>query len=158
RAMALAMAGSRAASASNASCRISAERVRIVPRLISPPVADIAGSDRHIGIGRDGLMAKLFVVTRNGEERELTASPGLAVMAILRDGGVDEVLALCGGCCSCATCHVYFDDATLSKLSKMSEDESDLLDSSDHRQPQSRLSCQIPFSDALDGARVTVAP
>lgn len=51
-------------------------------------------------------MPKLIVVTRNGEERVLMGEAGLSVMEVIRDGGIDEVLALCGGCCSCATCHI----------------------------------------------------
>jgi 2Fe-2S ferredoxin len=101
-------------------------------------------------------MAKLVVVTRKGEEREIEATTGLSVMEVLRDGGVDEVLALCGGCCSCATCHVYVDSDV--ELPAMSQDEDDLLDSSDHRNERSRLSCQLPFTAAMDGVRVTVAP
>ncbi|HQQ07933.1 MAG TPA: 2Fe-2S iron-sulfur cluster-binding protein, partial [Novosphingobium sp.] len=66
-------------------------------------------------------------------------------------------LALCGGCCSCATCHVHIDGAFADKVPAMSEDENDLLDSTDHRDANSRLSCQIPLTDALDGMRVTLA-
>jgi 2Fe-2S ferredoxin len=102
-------------------------------------------------------MAKLVVVTRKGEEREIEATTGLSVMEVLRDGGIDEVLALCGGCCSCATCHVYVDGHE-ADLPPMSQDEDDLLDSSDHRNERSRLSCQLPFTAAMDGVRVTVAP
>ena len=69
----------------------------------------------------------------------------------------DELLALCGGCCSCATCHVHVDPEFAAKLPDMSEDEDDLLESSSDRNATSRLSCQIPFSDALDGLRVTIA-
>jgi 2Fe-2S ferredoxin len=79
-------------------------------------------------------------------------------MEVIRDNGIDELLALCGGCCSCATCHVHVDPAFADKLPAMSEDESDLLDSSDHRNERSRLSCQIQFSAALDGLKVTIAP
>src|ERR1700754_4792587 len=102
-------------------------------------------------------MPKLIVVTREGEESTLEAETGLSVMEVIRDNGIDELLALCGGCCSCATCHVFVDPSFADKLPAMSEDESDLLDSSDHRDANSRLSCQIPFSDALDGLRVTIA-
>ncbi|MFS0735422.1 2Fe-2S iron-sulfur cluster-binding protein [Sphingomonas sp. 1P06PA] len=103
-------------------------------------------------------MPKLIVTTREGEEQVLEGDAGLSVMEVIRDGGIDELLALCGGCCSCATCHVKVDPAFLDLLPAMSEDENDLLDSSDHRDEQSRLSCQIPFSDALDGLKVTIAP
>ena len=102
-------------------------------------------------------MPKLIVTTRDGAVQELEGQAGLSVMEIIRDGGVDELLALCGGCCSCATCHVYVDPAFAGSITPMSEDENDLLDSSDHRNDMSRLSCQIPFSAALDGLKVTIA-
>jgi 2Fe-2S ferredoxin len=102
-------------------------------------------------------VAKLKVVTREGTEIVLEGSDGLSVMEIIRDGGVDELLALCGGCCSCATCHVHVDPAFADQLPPMSDDENDLLDSSEHRDERSRLSCQIPFSDTMDGLTVTIA-
>ncbi|AXJ95999.1 MULTISPECIES: 2Fe-2S iron-sulfur cluster-binding protein [unclassified Sphingomonas] len=101
-------------------------------------------------------MAKLIVVTRAGEEREINGEAGLSVMEVIRDGGIDEILALCGGCCSCATCHVHVDPAFADKLPPMGEDENDLLDSVDDRDATSRLSCQLPFGPALDGMRVTI--
>ena len=82
----------------------------------------------------------------------------LAVLPDISANGFDELLALCGGCCSCATCHVYVDPAFADSLPAMSEDENDLLDSSDHRNDTSRLSCQVVLTDALDGLRVTIAP
>ena len=103
-------------------------------------------------------MPKLTVVTREGTESTLDGQSGLSVMEIIRDAGFDELLALCGGCCSCATCHVFVDPGFEGKLPAMSEDENDLLDSSDHRGATSRLSCQIPFTDALDGLRIIIAP
>lgn len=102
-------------------------------------------------------MPKLIVVSREGQESVVEGEAGLSVMEIIRDNGFDELLALCGGCCSCATCHIHVDPAFADRLPAMSEDENDLLDSSDHRDDTSRLSCQIPFSDALDGLRVTIA-
>ena len=103
-------------------------------------------------------MPKLVVVTREGEESTIEVGDGVTVMEAIRDNGFDELLALCGGCCSCATCHVMVDPAFSDKLPAMSEDEDDLLESSDHRAANSRLSCQIPFTDALDGLKVTIAP
>ena len=102
-------------------------------------------------------MPKLIVVTREGAEQEIEGEAGLSVMEVIRDAGIDELLALCGGCCSCATCHVHVDPDFLDRLPPMSEDENDLLDSSDARTETSRLSCQVPFEDALDGLRVTIA-
>ncbi|MEA1085284.1 2Fe-2S iron-sulfur cluster-binding protein [Sphingomonas sp. CD22] len=103
-------------------------------------------------------MTQLFVTTREGDLRTLDATPGLSVMEVIRDGGIDELLALCGGCLSCATCHVVVDPADAGRLLPISSEEADLLDGLDHRAPTSRLACQIPFDDALDGLRVTVAP
>jgi len=102
-------------------------------------------------------MPKLIVTTRSGETREVEAGAGLTVMEAIRDNGFDELLALCGGCCSCATCHVHVDPEFAALLPPMSQDEDDLLDSSDDRDQTSRLSCQIPFADELDGLRVTIA-
>ena len=102
-------------------------------------------------------MPKLIVVTREGEEREIMGETGLSVMEVIRDAGIDELLALCGGCCSCATCHVHVDPAFAAKLPKMGEDENDLLDSTSDRDATSRLSCQIAFVPALDGLKVTIA-
>lgn len=102
-------------------------------------------------------MAKLIVVTRNGEERAVEGEAGLSVMEVIRDNGFDELLALCGGCCSCATCHVHVDPAFIDRLPAMGEDENDLLDSSMDRDETSRLSCQIRFDDSLDGLKVRIA-
>ena len=102
-------------------------------------------------------MAKLVIINGEGAEKEVEVSNGFSVMEAIRDNGFDELLSLCGGCCSCATCHVYIDSAFADKVPAMSDDENDLLDSSDHRQPTSRLACQVKMSDALDGMKVTIA-
>ncbi|WP_085809807.1 2Fe-2S iron-sulfur cluster-binding protein [Sphingomonas sp. TZW2008] len=102
-------------------------------------------------------MPKLIVTLRDGEEREITGEAGLSVMEVIRDAGIDEILALCGGCCSCATCHIHVDPAFADKLSPISEDENDLLDSSSSRDAYSRLSCQVPFDASLDGLKVRIA-
>ena len=102
-------------------------------------------------------MPKLVVVNQAGAEREVNAEVGRSLMEVIRDNGFDELLALCGGCCSCATCHVHVDPAFVDKLPPIGADENDLLDSSDHRDEFSRLSCQVPITEALDGLRVTLA-
>ena len=102
-------------------------------------------------------MPVLSVTTREGATRRIQAEAGLSVMEVIRDAGVDELLALCGGCCSCATCHVHVDPEWLPRLAPISGDEDDLLDSSSDRGASSRLSCQIPFTHALDGLAVTSA-
>ncbi len=102
-------------------------------------------------------MPTLIVTKRDGETVEIDGKAGLSVMEVIRDNGIDELLALCGGCCSCATCHVHVDPAFADRIKPMSEDENDLLESSDHRNETSRLSCQIDFGPEQDGLRVTIA-
>lgn len=103
-------------------------------------------------------MVKLTIVNRDGEERTIEADKDLTLMENIRDNGFDELLALCGGCCSCATCHVHIDPEWIGKVGEVNEDEDDLLESSDHRNEFSRLSCQVELSDALDGLKVSIAP
>jgi 2Fe-2S ferredoxin len=103
-------------------------------------------------------MPTLIVVDRKGQEKAVEGEVGLSVMEVIRDNGFDELLALCGGSCSCATCHVFVDAKWTYAVGAPHEDEADLLDSSDHRAESSRLSCQIPFTAALDGLKVTIAP
>jgi len=103
------------------------------------------------------VMARLFVIQRDGSQSAIEAGDGRSVMELMRDHGIDELLAMCGGCCSCATCHVHVDPAFADKLPPMSGEENDLLDCAGSRDAHSRLSCQIPFTDALDGLRVTIA-
>ncbi|TCN16435.1 2Fe-2S iron-sulfur cluster-binding protein [Sinorhizobium americanum] len=103
-------------------------------------------------------MSNFTVISRNGQVVSVEGRAGISLMEHIRDAGVDELLALCGGCCSCATCHIYVDDDVQEHLPSLSVDEDDLLDSSDHRLPQSRLSCQIPFAPELAGMIVTLAP
>lgn len=103
-------------------------------------------------------MATLVVTTREGGVCELDGQYGHSVMENIRGACVDELLALCGGCLSCATCHVHVDEADFNRLPPMSQDEDDLLGSTNSRTATSRLSCQIPFSHALAGLRVTIAP
>ncbi|MGB8364448.1 MAG: 2Fe-2S iron-sulfur cluster-binding protein [Rhizomicrobium sp.] len=102
-------------------------------------------------------MTKLIVTTRKGKTHTLDAATGMSVMEVIRDAGIDEMLALCAGVCSCATCHVHVDPALAETLPPMSEDESDLLEGSSHRDARSRLACQIRMKDSLSGLRVTIA-
>lgn len=103
-------------------------------------------------------MPKLIVIDRAGSEKEVDATAGLSVMENIRDAGFDELLAVCGGCCSCATCHVIIDDAWTREVGVAGGEEDALLDGSNHRVAASRLSCQIVMSEELAGLRVTIAP
>ena len=101
-------------------------------------------------------MTTINLINRDGSRQLLEAQDGYSLMELIRNAGVAELLALCGGCLSCATCHVQIDDAYLSKLPAMSADENDLLDGSEHRNANSRLSCQVSVTAALDGMTVTI--
>lgn len=103
-------------------------------------------------------MTLLNVTMRTGEMRAIEARPGVSAMETIRDGGIDEILAICGGCCSCATCHVYVAEEDWSRLSPPSRDEAELLEFGEHPTAWSRLSCQIKMSEALNGLKVTIAP
>ena len=102
-------------------------------------------------------MPELIVTTREGETLSLPFSPGATAMEVIRDGGIDELLALCGGCCSCATCHVHVDPAFAALLPPISVDEDALLDGSGDRDEHSRLACQLRLHDQHAGLRVTIA-
>ena len=100
-------------------------------------------------------MSKLIVVDRGGTEKMVDGEADLSVMELIRGSGFDELLAICGGCRSCATCHVYVDEAWREKVGSPSPMEEDMLDFGFDMRPNSRLSCQIKVSDELDGLVVS---
>ena len=102
-------------------------------------------------------MTKIIVKDRQGKVQELTADIGLTLMEIIRDAGMD-IEAACGGCCACATCHLYVDKDWFSKLSAKEDDEESMLDQTFNIKDNSRLGCQIEFNEGLDGIKVELAP
>lgn len=103
-------------------------------------------------------MAQMIVVDRDGKQHEVEAKPGLKVMEILRELDYG-VAAICGGLCSCATCHVYIDQQWAGRLPKAQSDELELLrEIPDFREGTSRLSCQVDFTEGLDGLKLQIAP
>jgi 2Fe-2S ferredoxin len=102
-------------------------------------------------------MPRLIVVNRDGDEQEIDSASGRSVMELIRHAGIEEMLAICGGCRSCATCHIYVDPVFTHQMPSMSEEENTLLSLSDHRRDNSRLACQIPFRAELDGLKVQIA-
>jgi len=101
-------------------------------------------------------MPKATFIEHNGTRHEVTAAPGLSLMRAAIDNKVPGIDADCGGQCACATCHVYVDPAWEAKLAPPSEMEADMLSFAATTRPNSRLSCQIPLTDALDGIVVTM--
>ena len=102
-------------------------------------------------------MSKIIVKDRDGKSHNLKAEIGMSLMEIIRDAGLD-IEAACGGCCACATCHVYVGDHWIEKLNNKDEDEESMLDQAFNVSKNSRLSCQIDFTDELDGILLTLAP
>lgn len=100
-------------------------------------------------------MSHITIIDRAGQKREAALKGQGNLMQLIRDAGLDELQAICGGSLSCGTCHVYIDGAD---AGVPSEGEMDLLDSSPNRRPQSRLSCQIDMTSLPAGAMVTLAP
>lgn len=103
-------------------------------------------------------MVRLVVTIRSGETREIEAPEGLSAQKAIQNSGIGELLALCGGCCSCGTCHVYVASDWASRLPAMSDSEDGLLECSDHRAANSRLACQLSLSAAIDGLAIRIAP
>ncbi|MGA9657902.1 MAG: 2Fe-2S iron-sulfur cluster-binding protein [Asticcacaulis sp.] len=96
-------------------------------------------------------MAKITYIEASGTEHTIEAKPGQSVMEGAVKNNIPGIDADCGGACACATCHVYVDEAWVDATGKASVMEESMLDFANDLQPNSRLSCQIIVSDALDG-------
>jgi len=96
-------------------------------------------------------MPKIKYVEHNGKEHDVEVPEGWTVMEGAVKNLIPGIDADCGGACACATCHVYVDKAWLEKLEPMQEMEKTMLDFAEGVESNSRLSCQIKVSEALDG-------
>lgn len=101
-------------------------------------------------------MAKITYTQPDGSTQVVDAEPGMTVMEAAKKNLVPGIEAECGGACSCATCHVYVDEAWREKVGPPSEMEEDMLDFAFDVRPSSRLSCQIKVTAELDGLIVAV--
>jgi 2Fe-2S ferredoxin len=99
----------------------------------------------------------ILVTDIEGKEHDLPAVAEWSVMEIIREGGL-PILAQCGGSCACATCHVYVDATWKDKLAEPNEEEIGMLDGAFDVKEDSRLACQLIFTDKIDGLKVTLAP
>ncbi len=102
-------------------------------------------------------MAKITFIDSNGVARIVDAEIGSTVMETAIKNGIPAIEAECGGACSCSTCHVYVDEAWRAATGEPSPMEEDMLDFAFDVRPNSRLSCQIKVTEALDGL-VVVTP
>jgi 2Fe-2S ferredoxin len=98
-------------------------------------------------------MPKVTYIEHDGNPHEVEVPVGLSVMRGAVDNNVPGIDADCGGECACATCHVYVDPAwlDLTGLPEPGSQEASMLSFAAVAEPNSRLSCQIPMRDELDG-------
>jgi ferredoxin, 2Fe-2S len=101
-------------------------------------------------------MAKITFIQHNGSEQTVEGQTGMSVMETAVKNMVPGIDADCGGACACATCHVYVEPDWREKVGARNPMEEDMLDFAFDVRDESRLSCQIKVSDALDGLRVRV--
>jgi ferredoxin, 2Fe-2S len=105
-------------------------------------------------------MVDIHVRERDGTERVVSTRLGGSLMEALRDADTG-VEGICGGNCSCGTCHVYVAEDWAGLLAPPSIDETDMLDAVGdvvERRQTSRLGCQIPLTEAIDGIALEIAP
>lgn len=103
-------------------------------------------------------MPVLKVVDRDGREHDVEAKSGLKLMETLRELDYG-IAAICGGMCSCATCHIFVATDWVPRLPSPQGDERELLVELEHYDAgRSRLSCQVDFDESLDGLELTLAP
>ena len=126
----------------------------------SPPLRITAGMVAYIYMNllilediREGSGVIKFV-RRNGEAATVAARAGASMLELCRDAGIDELDALCGGNCSCATCHIQLDAEGYALFPAPEDDEADLLDGCGHRTAHSRLACQLVLPN--DGVEMVV--
>jgi 2Fe-2S ferredoxin len=102
-------------------------------------------------------MPRVTYISHDGKQTVLDVPVGTSVMQAAVLNGIDGIVAECGGSCMCATCHVFVDDALLAKLPEMELGEDAMLDGTAvPRQPNSRLSCQLVMTPAMEGLVVTM--
>ena len=102
-------------------------------------------------------MSKILATDRDGTQHELAGRERASLMEILRQAGL-SIEALCSGSCQCATCHVFVEEPWLSKLKPQTDFELAALEGEGSEiRENSRLACQISWSDDLDGIILTVA-
>jgi 2Fe-2S ferredoxin len=94
---------------------------------------------------------RIYYIEQNGVVHDIVADAGESAMQIAVDHLLPGITGDCGGCCSCATCHVYVDDAWRERLPPASDEETMMLEGAVDVRPESRLGCQIRLTEELDG-------
>jgi ferredoxin, 2Fe-2S len=101
-------------------------------------------------------MITIGFVQPDGKTANVDAENGFSLMEVAKRNGIEGLVAECGGACACATCHVHIDPAWLEITGDPGAAEADMLDFTYGRRPDSRLSCQIRITPALDGLIVHI--
>ncbi|RYE44066.1 MAG: 2Fe-2S iron-sulfur cluster binding domain-containing protein [Hyphomicrobiales bacterium] len=101
-------------------------------------------------------MTQVNVTTIDGERLQIAAGPGMTLMELLRDAGVDDEIGMCGGCCSCASCHIYL-ESPADGFPAAEDEEDDLLDTLESRTDRSRLACQLEITSSMSVVHVAMA-
>ncbi len=95
-------------------------------------------------------------ILADGSQKTVEGECGTPLMFLAKNNHIDAILAECGGCCSCATCHVHIAPDWMARLPEMDDDEKELLEFAEGVDEYSRLSCQVKLTEALDGVVVHV--
>ena len=103
-------------------------------------------------------MPKIVYIEPEGDRVEVEVEEGYSVMEGAIMNGVEGIEAECGGACSCATCHCYVREEWWDKLPEIDVIEDSMLEAATERRENSRLTCQIPVTEELDGLTLEVAP
>jgi ferredoxin, 2Fe-2S len=101
-------------------------------------------------------MGKIVFIQTDGKRTEVNAVVGESIMRIALDAGIEGLIAECGGCLSCATCHCYIDGGWADRLPPPSEDEKVMVECAIDPRDVSRLSCQLVFTEDLDGIEICI--
>ncbi|MBL0918541.1 MAG: 2Fe-2S iron-sulfur cluster binding domain-containing protein [Hydrogenophaga sp.] len=104
-------------------------------------------------------MTRIYFIQPDGQQQAVEATAGQSVMQAAMAAAVPGIVADCGGACTCATCHGYVDEQWVARVPAATPDELDMIDAGClDALPNSRLTCQIRLSDALDGLVIRLPP
>ena len=103
-------------------------------------------------------MPRITFIPAGGAAIEVDAFPQMTLMEAALINDIPGIIGMCGGICSCATCHIYVDDNWQANLPAPSQEEDEMVSALTQSRPGSRLGCQVKVTDAMDGLVVHVAP
>lgn len=99
-------------------------------------------------------MGVINFINHAGETHQVELEVGKSLMQLAMDNGVQGIDADCGGECACGTCHVIIDSKWINAVDSVKQDELQMLEMTPEKQANSRLSCQIKVTNAMDGMEV----